>query len=177
MDQTKTITIVDLKPVSGMKKDGSGMWNKFNIKGNDGITYTTWDQNFFLQRKIGDVIDLTFFTTTYQGQRGLVTNYNIVVEKSGPQGVVLPPNQYKQHAANMPSRDNPGVNQNVAAMIAEIKRAEINIIAAIRAHCGTDIKPIQQLQTQTIPVINETDTGNYEVGTEEVEEESDGNPF
>lgn len=175
MDQEKTITIVDLKPVSGNKKDGSGVWTKYNIRGNDGITYTTFDQNFFLQRKIGETVNLTFYTTTYQGQRGLVTNYNIVTEKSaGATGQYTPPTPGAQ-----PSRVNPGINPQVAAILAEMKKTEVNIIAAIRVHCGTNVLGAER--KPLIPVIEENGKGGYAVAEEEEEEAAepvgDNNPF
>jgi hypothetical protein len=170
MDQQKTITIIELKPKAFVKKDGTpGV--KYMVKGNDGITYETWDQPWFLARKIGETINITFWTSTYNGRMGLRTNYNIVIapQANGQYNTSTPMSQ--------PSRDNPGVNANVAAMIAEIKRAETNIIAAIRVHCGTNIKGAE------IPVINETANKGYTVATptiEEEEEESDdgdNNPF
>lgn len=171
MDQNKTITIIDLKPKSGVKKDGTGTWTKYLIKGNDGIIYETWDQNWFLQRKIGETINVTFWTSTYQGQRGLRTTYNLVLTPPAPQQYA-PSNVLPQ-----PSRVNPGVNANVAALIAEIKRAEINIIAAIRVHCGNNLKGVER-STVEPPVLEENGQGGYAAKNDEEEEEiSDDNPF
>mgnify|MGYP000849500890 CR=1 FL=1 len=69
---------------------------------------------------------------------------------------------------------NPGINPNVAALIEELKKVEINIIAAIRAHSKEktvdEINGEAQLAKERIPIINENGNGG-------VADDEDDNPF
>ena len=173
----KQIQIVDLKPVSGMKKDGSGMWNKYTIRGNDGLTYQTWDQAWFLQRKVGEMITIEFYTITRQNPMNgkMYTDYNLVIPTHGE----MPNNSVNQP---LPNRQNPGANSQVAAILAELKRVETNIIAAIRVHCGTNVNVTAKMATPPanavpgIPIIEENGNGGYAPKAEE-EIVDDNNPF
>lgn len=130
---TKTIQIIDKgskvqpkkSPTSEDIANNNLSFMKYFIKGTDGITYTwLFNDEYYQQRKIGERLTITFTTNTVQGQRGLVTYYNLVLPKGDYQA-------QPKFTQTVPS--------TVLMIIDTINKAKKEILDAI-----TMINPIQE---------------------------------
>ena len=158
--QPKTISIIDLssKNISYVDKQTQQpkVFTNYLLKASDGYTYESSDQAYFLQRKIGETLNINFFVKTTRSPYGKLFTHYVIVPDRTP--APIPQNQVSKTV-------NPPQNQQgdkMKAIMDRIGLMEENIIAAIRLHKGDNID-----------VEEEVDPVNFEIAEANKEKNND----